>query len=48
VKNRILDQIVRSFALVKKDVMIYYSKGPVVLMGVLWPAIMFTVLQHRD
>ena len=40
-KNRILDQIVRSFALVKKDVMIYYSKGPVVLMGVLWPAIMF-------
>jgi ABC-2 type transport system permease protein len=28
-------------ALVKKDVMIYYSKGPVVLMGVLWPAIMF-------
>jgi len=39
--NRILDQIIRSFALVKKDVMIYYSKGPVVLMGVLWPAIMF-------
>jgi len=41
VSNRILDQIIRSFALVKKDVMIYYSKGPVVLMGVLWPAIMF-------
>lgn len=40
-KNRILDQIIRSFTLVKKDVMIYYSKGPVVLMGVLWPAIMF-------
>ncbi|MBN2062818.1 MAG: ABC transporter permease [Deltaproteobacteria bacterium] len=40
-KNRILDQMIRSIALVKKDVMIYYSKGPVVLMGVLWPAIMF-------
>lgn len=40
-KNRILDQIIRSMALLKKDVMIYYSKGPVVLMGVLWPAIMF-------
>jgi ABC-2 type transport system permease protein len=41
VKNRVLDQIIRSFTLVKKDIMIYYSKGPVVLMGVLWPAIMF-------
>lgn len=40
-KNRVLDQIIRSFTLVKKDIMIYYSKGPVVLMGVLWPAIMF-------
>jgi ABC-2 type transport system permease protein len=41
VKHSIPDQIARSLALVKKDVMIYYSKGPVVLMGVLWPAIMF-------
>jgi len=41
VKNRVLDQMIRSIAIVKKDVMIYYSKGPVVLMGVLWPAIMF-------
>jgi ABC-2 type transport system permease protein len=40
-KNNILDQIIRSKALVKKDVMVYYSKGPVVLMGFLWPAIMF-------
>lgn len=40
-KNSILDQMIRSIALVKKDVMIYYSRGPVVLMGVLWPAIMF-------
>jgi len=37
----LLDQIVRSIAIVKKDVRIYYSKGPVVLMGVLWPAAMF-------
>lgn len=40
-KHRIPDQMIRSIALVKKDVMIYYSRGPVVLMGVLWPAIMF-------
>ncbi|MBI2908003.1 MAG: ABC transporter permease [Chloroflexi bacterium] len=36
-----LDQIARSFAIVKKDVKIYYSKGPVVLMGVMYPAFMF-------
>jgi ABC-2 type transport system permease protein len=41
VKNRTLDQIIRSLALVKKDVLIYYSKGPVVMMGVLMPATMF-------
>jgi ABC-2 type transport system permease protein len=40
-RSKVLDQIIRSFTLVKKDVMIYYSRGPVVLMGVLWPAIMF-------
>ena len=37
----IIDQIIRSWAIVKKDIMVYYSKGPVVLMGVLWPAFMF-------
>ena len=37
----IIDQIVRSWAIIKKDIKIYYSKGPVVLMGVLWPAFMF-------
>ena len=37
----IFDQIIRSFAIVKKDILIYYSKGPVVLMGVLWPGFMF-------
>jgi ABC-2 type transport system permease protein len=43
VKNSfgIIDQIIRSWAIVKKDMKIYYSKGPVVLMGVLWPAFMF-------
>jgi ABC-2 type transport system permease protein len=41
VKNRVPDQIIRSIAIVKKDVMIYYCKGPVILMGILWPAIMF-------
>lgn len=37
----IIDQVIRSFAIVKKDIKIYYSKGPVVLMGVLWPGFMF-------
>jgi len=40
-KNRVPDQIVRSIAIVKKDVRMYYSKGPIMLMGILWPAIMF-------
>ena len=40
-KNSIPDQMIRSLALIKKDVMIYYSKGPVLLMGLLLPAIMF-------
>ena len=37
----IIDQVIRSRAIVKKDMKIYYSKGPVVLMGVLFPAFMF-------
>jgi ABC-2 type transport system permease protein len=37
----IIDQVIRSWAIVKKDMMVYYSKGPVVLMGVLWPGFMF-------
>jgi ABC-2 type transport system permease protein len=43
VKNSfaIIDQVIRSWAIVKKDIQVYYSKGPVVLMGVLWPAFMF-------
>jgi len=37
----LFDQIIRSWAIVKKDIKVYYSKGPVVLMGVLWPGFMF-------
>ena len=37
----ILDQIIRSWAIVKKDMRIYYAKGQVILMGVLWPGFMF-------
>ena len=37
----IIDQIIRSWAIAKKDMKIYYSKGPVVLMGVMYPAFMF-------
>ncbi len=37
----IIDQIIRSWAIVKKDMRIYYSKGPVVLMGVMFPAFLF-------
>jgi ABC-2 type transport system permease protein len=37
----IWDQLVRSWAIVKKDMRIYYSKGQVILMGLLWPGFMF-------
>jgi len=37
----VIDQVIRSWAIVKKDMRIYYSKGPVVLMGIMFPAFMF-------
>ncbi len=37
----ILDQLIRSWAIVKKDLRIYYSKGQIILMGILWPGFMF-------
>jgi len=37
----VIDQVIRSWAIVKKDMKVYYFKGPIVLMGVLWPAFMF-------
>jgi ABC-2 type transport system permease protein len=37
----IIDQIIRSFAIVKKDIKIYYSKGPVIIFGVLFPVFLF-------
>ncbi len=36
-----LDQIKRSLAIVKKDLYIYYAKGPVVIFGLLLPAFTF-------
>jgi ABC-2 type transport system permease protein len=43
VKNSygLIDQIIRSWAIVMKDIKVYYAKGPIVLMGILWPAFMF-------
>ena len=35
------NQIVRSFAIAKKDMLIFYLKGPVVIMGLLFPFFMF-------
>lgn len=37
----ISDQIVRSWAVTKKDMRIYYAKGQVILAGILWPGFMF-------
>jgi len=37
----IIDQIIQSFAIVKKDIKIYYSKGPVIIFGVLFPVFLF-------
>ena len=37
----VLDQARRSLAIVKKDLRVYYAKGPVVIFGVLMPAFLF-------
>ena len=37
----LIDQIKRSFAITKKDLKIYYNKGPVVIQGVLFPIMLF-------
>ena len=39
--EKILSQIKRSFAITKKDLKIYYNKGPVVIQGILFPFILF-------
>ena len=36
-----LDQVRRSLAIAKKDLRIYYAKGPVVIFGILMPAFLF-------
>jgi ABC-2 type transport system permease protein len=37
----ILDQAKRSLAIAKKDLRVYYAKGPVVIFGILMPAFLF-------
>jgi ABC-2 type transport system permease protein len=39
--ERGLEQIKRSFAIAKKDLRIYYNKGPVVIQGILFPVMLF-------
>ncbi len=39
--NSLIHQVKRSFAIVKKDMLIFYLKGPVVIMGLLFPFFMF-------
>lgn len=39
--ENIIDQLKRSFAIAKKDLKIYYNKGPVVIQGVLFPIMLF-------
>ncbi|ASJ02347.1 ABC transporter [Thermococcus profundus] len=36
-----IDQFKRSFAIAKKDMLIFYLKGPVVIMGLLFPFFLF-------
>ncbi len=36
-----IEQIKRSFAIAKKDMLIFYLKGPVVIMGLLFPFFLF-------
>jgi ABC-2 type transport system permease protein len=37
----VTSQLRRSFAIAKKDLRVYYSKGPVVIFGILMPAFLF-------
>src|SRR4030043_1675445 len=37
----VLDQVRRSLAIAKKDLRIYYAKGPVVIFGILMPTFLF-------
>ena len=37
----IITQLKRSFAIMKKDLRIYYNKGPVVIQGILFPIMLF-------
>ncbi len=39
--ERLIDQLRRSFAIAKKDLRIYYNKGPVVIQGILFPIVLF-------
>ena len=36
-----LQQLRRSLAIARKDIRIYYSKGPVVIFGLLFPVFLF-------
>ena len=39
--NSFITQLKRSFVIMKKDLRIYYNKGPVVIQGVLFPIMLF-------
>ncbi|MBD3189505.1 MAG: ABC transporter permease [Candidatus Heimdallarchaeota archaeon] len=39
--NNFFIQLKRSFAITKKDLRIYYNKGPVVIQGILFPIVLF-------
>lgn len=44
-----LEQLKRAFAICKKDVRIYYLKGPVIIFGILIPVFLFAAfLIGRD
>ncbi len=39
--NTFFNQLKRSFSITKKDLRIYYNKGPVVIQGILFPIVLF-------
>ncbi|MHA1526854.1 MAG: ABC transporter permease, partial [Promethearchaeota archaeon] len=39
--DKFFTQFKRSFAITKKDLRIYYNKGPVVIQGILFPIVLF-------
>jgi len=42
-----LQQLNRAWSIVRKDIRIYYLKGPVMIFGIIFPVFLFLVFYYR-